>query len=171
MGRKVEFPISDSIAALFISFMDRKGYAKGTIISYVSAIGYFHRVLNFRELANSNLVKRSLAGLSKQKGKPKRKPIQVKDLGRLIKSAQVCLTAREAITFKTIAALLFFGFLRISEVVGDKQNNIQPLSREDIKIHRDRMYLKLKHHKHSKGNIARVSFKRQKDSSIRNSSC
>ena len=166
MDRRIKFPISDNNVALFIAYMDRKGYAKGTIISYVSAIGYFHRTLNLKELASSNLIKRSLAGLSKDKVKPRRKPIQIKDLIRLVKASKAYLPKREDITFRTIALLLFYGFFRISEVVGDKRVNIPPLSREDIKLHRDKIYIRLNQYKHSKGNIARVTIKRQNNSSI-----
>ena len=72
LGEKIQLPIPIHNIALFISFLDLKGYAKSSITSYVSAIGYYHRTLELYDISNSNLIKRCLAGLKQKKEKGKK---------------------------------------------------------------------------------------------------
>ena len=166
IGKELRFPLSKDTVALFIAHMDQKGYTKGTITSYVSAIGYFHRTLGLEDLTNSNLIKRCISGLKNHTGRNRRKPIKIRDLKNLIKASRTTLSSRDSIAFQTIVTLLFFGFFRVSEILGDKRNNIPCLDREDVKIHRSKLNIKLRQYKHSKGNVARVSLKRQNDELI-----
>ena len=40
----VVFPISVEMLSLFITFLDAKGYAPASISSYISALGYVHKL-------------------------------------------------------------------------------------------------------------------------------
>ena len=161
MNTDLIFPVSSERIALFIAFMHNKGYAKSTICTYVSAVGYFHRTLEMPDLSNNNLIKRCIAGLSPKKVQ-KKHPVSLSDLRKLSKAAKECLTSIEALQFCSVITLLFFGLFRISELLGDRRSGIKPLLRENARLHNDRINIKLLRYKHSKGSSAIVKIKSQK---------
>ena len=107
-----------------------------------------------------------MTGIKPKKVKTKRKPITLTSLKKIIKASEECLSEGENKVFKTIVTLLFFGFFRISEVLGDKGNGISHINRRDVRLRGDKLTIKLKSYKHCKGKNAKVNIKRQKDATI-----
>ena len=65
LGKKPELPLSAQTLALFIAYLARKGYASSTAITFVSAIGYVHRILSFPDPTRSDVIKLALKGYAK----------------------------------------------------------------------------------------------------------
>ena len=164
-GRELLFPIKSRDVAKFITFLDKKGMAKSTIVSYTSAIAYYHKIMEFHDPTSSFIVKKCLLGL-KGKGKIKREPINLSNLEKLMKTSQKCFTKPESYAFKAICSLLFFGLFRISELLGDGRLNIRGLTTKDLKSKRKGMEIKLNSYKHSKGENALVKISKQNNKNI-----
>jgi len=55
----VAIPVTEQSLFLFIVYMKKQQYATATITSYVSAIGYVHKLAGTNDPASSSLVKKS----------------------------------------------------------------------------------------------------------------
>ena len=55
----VAIPVTEQSLFLFIVYMKKQQYAAATITSYVSAIGYVHKLAGTNDPASSSLVKES----------------------------------------------------------------------------------------------------------------
>ena len=61
----VAIPVTGQSLFLFIVYMKKQQYAAATITSYVSAIGYVHKLAGTNDQASSFLVKKIFAGYQK----------------------------------------------------------------------------------------------------------
>ena len=61
----VAIPVTEQSLFLFIVYMKKQQYAAATITSYVSAIGYVHKLAGTNDPATSFLVKKIFAGHQK----------------------------------------------------------------------------------------------------------
>ena len=58
-------PVSVNNSALFISYLSARKFASSTISTYVSALGYVHKLANFPDPTKNFLVQKILAAHSK----------------------------------------------------------------------------------------------------------
>ena len=124
-----------------------------------SAISYKHRLLGFPSPADSFVVKVALKGSRRSRIPDKRKPITLEILGRLVKGARQVLSSElEWRCFNAVCCVLFFGFLRVSEVLGGR--DIKPIQREQVLRGRKSISLTLMRSKTS-SNPAIVKISRQ----------
>ena len=144
-----------------------KGYAKTTIVTYISAVQYYHKLLDTSDIANNSLIKSCLSGI-KNRGysKKRRSPVKLSDLRKILATSESELKTEESIQFKAICSLLFFGFFRISEILGDIRMDIKSLTRERVEIKHRKIVIKLDKYKHSKGEGAKVILRKQTDKNI-----
>ena len=83
-----ELPISPHTLALFIAYMYDKHYAPSTVSSYVSALGYSHRLLSFPDPTKAFFIIQMLKGYTKLGSRlDSRLPITLPILHRIIEGA------------------------------------------------------------------------------------
>lgn len=130
LSHAVLFPISVENLALFITYLNGKGYAPASISSYVSALGYQHKIKNMPDPTVSFIVKRLLRSVHKvgRKGDT-RLPITEPILNQLLHSLpHISSSNYDKTMFASMFTLSFYAFLRIGEItVNGKsdENNLQ----------------------------------------------
>ena len=107
----------------------RKGKAPATITSMLSAISYNHKILGFSSPVDSFPVKTALKGLRRSRVPDSRKPITLNLLMDLVRASKVVLDSTEWQCFSTVCCVLFFGFFRISELLGEERRQVKPMRR------------------------------------------
>ena len=110
-------PATEVSVALYISFLLEKGRATSTVMSAISALAIFHKVMSLPDPTVSFLVKRVLMGVQKTVSTSDiRCPISYPMLGKLIDSApSVTDSMYEAALLRAMYVLMFHGLLRIGE--------------------------------------------------------
>ena len=113
-----QFPIASSNISLFIAFLSIRGYAASTVATYISAIGYYHKVNGFID-PNDNFVIREMIEGFRRKGpkcKDIRQPITLPMLRLILASLDsVCSSQFESLAFKAAFSVAFFGFMCVWE--------------------------------------------------------
>ena len=113
-----DLPVSMSILALFISFLVRKPYKPATISSYISAIGYAHKVQGCNDPTAAFFIEKLLQSCHKQnQTSDTRLPIDKIMLHQL--TTALCYTiagAYRRALFQAMFLLAFHAFLRIGEI-------------------------------------------------------
>lgn len=112
-------PVSINNVALFVSYLYQSKFAPSTISTYLSAIGYVHKILGFDDPTQSFLVQQLLQGAYKLRPSfDTRLPITIDILTRLIESVPVVVPSLyEQRLFQALFAFAFAAFARIGELV------------------------------------------------------
>ena len=74
----------------------------------------------------------ALRGIRRSQIPDKRKPITLKILKALVQKSKLVLQRGESQCFNTLCCVLFFGFFRISELLGDQRRGIKPMRRSQV---------------------------------------
>ena len=141
------FPASVSSLSMYISFMINKGYAVSTVVSNISALSFFHKLLGCHDPTSSFVVKKILCGAKKlYPSCDSRTPITIQMLFQLVDGVRLVVASQYEIDmFRAMFTLMFHAFLRIGEVTSSP-NNIQfsqiNVTNTSISI----TFLKFKHH-------------------------
>ena len=113
-------PVSPTILALFVAFLYDRQYAPSTVYTYVSALGYSHKLYGFPDPSKAFFIVKMLKGYGKVGLRlDSRLPLTLPILHRLI----------QATLFKAMCSLAFYAFLRVGEMTLVSSNkSILPLS-------------------------------------------
>ena len=120
-----ELPISPHTLALFIAYMYDNNYAPSTVSSYVSALGYSHRLLSFPDPTKAFFIIQMLKGYTKLGSRlDSRLPITLPILHRIIEGAsQLAISQLHCCQFQAMCVIAFYGFLLISEITSNSLKN------------------------------------------------
>lgn len=122
------FPASSNVIALFISFMHSHMYATSTIRTFVSAIGYVHKINGLPDPTISFTIQKAFTGLKKLRPTlDKRQPITPSILFTLLnKLPSICKTRYRLVLFRAMFLLAFFALCRVGEItVSPANHNLQ----------------------------------------------
>lgn len=163
LGTPYFFPATRCMVAGYIAYMYSNGYAPSTIQSALSAISYYHKVLNEPDVVNSFFIQKLLMGAKRARPTvDSRAPVTKDMLRKLI--AAVPSSTEDAYTCSLLRALLslsYFALLRVSEMVG-KHN----LLFADVQVRKKTVTLTFRSYKHSvpgKSMTIRIPLVRQED--------
>jgi hypothetical protein len=144
-------PIHQNHVAAFISYMRLRGLAPTSIISYISALGYVHRLAGKPDPTRHNLVQKLISAATKINPiSDPRLPITIIILHRLVQAVQVTISIpyhRHLIQSMFITA--FFGLMRIGELTIGKVKVIS-LKVNQVQFSNNQVILTIKHFKHNK---------------------
>lgn len=121
--------------ALFIAFLHERNYAPSTVNTYVSAIGYSHKLYGLPNPAKVFFILQMLKGYGKVGFRlDTRLPITLPILHRLLLAFEtVASTPYQVALFKGMCSLAFFAFLRVGEMTARTSTNfITPLQLEQL---------------------------------------
>ena len=130
------FPISVERLSLFITFLNAKGYAPASISSYISALGYVHKIRSLSDPSTAFIVRRLLRSIHKSGRKgvtilPITEPI----LLELVKSlTRVTDSYYDQVMFRSMFLLAFYWVLRIGEITVNGINDKNNLQLSNIKL-------------------------------------
>lgn len=162
-GLPSAWPMAPAVIALYVSFMYGRGYAPRSIVTYLSAISYVHKLLNMPDPTASWLVEKLIVGA--QKDKPScdaRLPITRPILEKLVVAASPCIAGfYERIMFIAMLRIAFAAFLRVGEMALSQSNYTNILTVADIQVTQlagsAAVRVKFSHYKHSAGRGALVT--------------
>ena len=136
----VVFPISVEMLSLFITFLDAKGYAPASISSYISALGYVHKIRDLPDPSKAFIIKRLLRSVHKNGRKgDTRLPITEPILLKIVQSLpRVTDSYYDKVMFQGMFLLAFYGFLRIGEITANGKSNQNNLQLRDVQLFGDK---------------------------------
>ena len=109
-------PVLPATLALFVAHLFNRRYASFTVNTYVSALGYFHRLAGLWDPAKTFYITEMLKGYGKIGYKlDSRLSITFPILVRIMKGLDM---------FKAMCAMAFFAFLRIGEITVSKRDSV-----------------------------------------------
>ena len=158
-------PLSSKQVVYFISYLNLKGYAATSIISYISAIGFLHKIFDLPDPTQNFLVQKLLAGINKKFGKQDtRLPITIFILHRLVDSLAKTNNIRyHRSLLKAMYLIAFYGLFRIGEITIQVDGSIA-LHIEDIKLGNDELSIFITNFKHNTSQKPfKISIKSQSD--------
>ena len=111
-------PSSPPTQALFIAYMFDHKYAPSTVNTYVSALGYCHKLAGFFDPTKIFFISQMLKGYGKIGSRlDSRLPITLPILHRIVTSAvQFSDSHYNICQFRAMCSLAFFAFLRVDEI-------------------------------------------------------
>lgn len=150
----ITLPIPPITLALFVSHLYASRYAPSTICTYISSLGFLHKMQGFSDPTKSFLLQKALQGA--QKLKPQidtRLPITWPILNRLVNATSYCIgSLYKQQMFKSMLLLAFAAFLRVGEMTVSNKNVQNVLKLENIQWEQSKgIKVIFKNYKHSKG--------------------
>ena len=111
-------PVPPPTLALFIGYMFDHKYAPSTVNTYVSALGYCHKLTGFFHLTKIFFIIQILKGYGKIGSRlDSRLPITLPILQRIVMSAiQLSDSHYNICQFRAMCSLAFFALLRVTEI-------------------------------------------------------
>ena len=120
--------LQPAVLALFVSHLYSLRYASSTVSSYLSAIGYAHRLAGVNDPTETALIRQTLKGYSKlTPAQDVHLPITLLILSQIIASFQHTTGSAYQLRMLTaMCSLAFFTFLSIGEITvnGKDHNNL-----------------------------------------------
>lgn len=116
-------PLPPSNLAIFIAYLFKHNYASSTVNTYVSALGYVHRLAGVADPTKVFFIQEMLKGYGKVGARlDTRLPITVSILERLCTNCALVLDCEYiACMFKAMCTTAFYAFMRIGEITASKQ--------------------------------------------------
>lgn len=113
------WPVPLTQLQTFISYLFHNGYAYSTVVTYMSALKFQHKIHGLQEYVSHFTVSKMLEGYRRSKPThDSRLPITYDILVEICaKLDAVCNSAYEATLFKAAYTLAFFGLFRVGELV------------------------------------------------------
>ena len=114
--------------ALFISYLYNSSYAPSTVNTYISALGYCHKLMGLSDPYKVFYVSQMLKGYGKVGFRlDSRLPITLPILNRLVAAASSLEgSAYQIIQFQAMCSLAFYAFLRIGEITSVSKQGAPP---------------------------------------------
>ena len=114
----IRLPISTSNLGLFIAYMFQRNYAASTANTYVSALGYSHRLAGVHDPTKVFWVIEMLKGYGKLGSRlDTRMPITLPILRSILhQTPTICGSDYRRYLFTAMCTTAFFGFLRVGEI-------------------------------------------------------
>ena len=110
----LNLPVKPDLLILFIAHLYCRGYTSSTVLTYISAIGYVHRLAGLPDRTESHLIKTERLC---QACSFYRQPITLPILLQLGNTFHYTLPSLYKIRlFKAMCALAFFAALRVGEI-------------------------------------------------------
>ena len=117
-GLPLKFPVTVPMFCLFIAYLYDLKYAASTVHTYVSALGYSHKLSRYPDPSKAFVVVQMLKGYGKLNARfDRRLPITIPILHKLLRPASLLpLTKHQILMFQDMCTTAFFAFLRVGEI-------------------------------------------------------
>ena len=116
-------PLTTPVLALFVSYLHARKLAPSTIKSYLSAIGYVHKLKGLRDPTRAFIIDKLLTALSRQSSSDIQLPISRPVLHALVGSLNHNNSSAFHRTLFSMFLIAFYGFFRIGELAAKNANS------------------------------------------------
>ena len=126
-GFSISFPIKPAVLALFVAHLYNKRYASSTVNTYVSALGYLHKLSGYADPTKIFYIKQMLKGYLKLGCRlDTRLPITLPLLHRIIAiTHQFSISQYEITLFQAMCSTAFHAFLWVGEMTATQNKGVQ----------------------------------------------
>ncbi len=127
--------IVDSLAA-FLAYLFQSGNNYSTILTYVSALSYYHKIRSLWDSTKLFYIRKLLLGIKNNSSRANSlKPISKEILHRMILMLKFgCEGIYDQIMFKAIMLIMYYGCLRVGEALVTDHNSDHTLTSESVKV-------------------------------------
>ena len=145
-----DLPLSVHKVMLFVGFLHVKKLSSSTMTSYVSAIGYFHRIKGFKDPTTQPVVQKMLAAANKLNPRQDpRLPITLIILKRLVEALPSTVSnPYHRSLFRAMYVVAFFGLMRVGEIT-KSPTGIVALTLKQLSMTATQAILTISHFKHN----------------------
>ena len=145
-----DLPLDKSRVMLYIGFLHLKGYASSSITTFVSAIGYVHRIKGFNNPMSTLMVQKLLSAANRLNPRlDTRLPITLTILEQLnLALNETISSSYNRALFQAMFVTAFYGLMRVGELTKDKWGNVA-LFMTNIKVESDHVALRISKFKHN----------------------
>ena len=128
-GVSTALPIPPPNLALFVAYLFDNHYAPSTVSTYVSALGYSHKLAGFPDPSQAFFIIQMLKGYSKLGARlDSRLPITLPILHKIIAAASRFSCSKYQICqFQAMCSIAFYAFLRVGEMTYTNRHGPRPL--------------------------------------------
>lgn len=145
-------PIHSSELVLFIAFLKNRDYIASTISTYISAIGFVHKLKQMSDPTKEFVVEKILYSIHKDKKCDSRMPITSVKLAQLVKALNDTLSHDyDRILMTAMFTLAYHALLRIGEMAVSNKNFSNVIKRSQLHILDDKLIIDFINFKHSNG--------------------
>ena len=125
--RPLQPPVDVSAICAFLAYLHRKGYAPKTMSTFLSAITYAHKLLDFPDPTSAFVVSKLIAGAYRMRPTfDIRLPISVTILNRLVESlVHTTESMYDQCLYKALFRFAFNTFARIGELTSSVNSAVQ----------------------------------------------
>ena len=161
----ISLPLSPSHLGLFISFIFDKNYACSTARTYVSALGYCHRLAGYSDPTKAFWVLEMLKGYTKMGMRvDTRLPITLPILLSIVDNMpSLCSTLYESRLYQAMCTTAFFAFLRVGEIAICPQSPFVFQIEQLVKLEDQAGGILGLKHSYSEGDVSLTLSRRQSD--------
>ena len=140
-------PISTEHIAIFMSYLFEKGYSGSSITSFMSALGFFHKVNAFTDPTTCFIVRQQLLSIKKLRpSSDSRKPISESMLFCLLNHLpSLGVSSYEQSLFSAMFLLAFHFGLRVGEITSSPHN----IKFQQVVIQKDSITITFNSFKHA----------------------
>ena len=124
-GTSAAIPLSPSTVALFIAHLYHRKYAPSTVQTYVSALGYSHKLAGFSDPTKVFFILQMLKGYGKSGSRlDSRLPITLPILHKIVRaSTQIVDSPYNTCQFQAMCLFAFFTFSRVGEITASSSGH------------------------------------------------
>ena len=142
-------PAAPFTVTLFITHLEEAALAPSTIRSILSAVSFYHTICHYSDPVASPAVTKFIKGLLKsQSCSDCRSPLSVRSLSLMLRNLHlVCEDSYMLCMYKALFALMFYAFLRVSEVSHGEHNILF----QHLTMTQRKLVLRFTSFKHSNG--------------------
>jgi len=128
-GVFMALPISPPNLALFIAYLFDNHYAPSTVTTYVSALGYSHKLAGFPDPSRAFFIMQMLKNYGKLGAcLDSRLPITLPILHIIIAAAsRFSCSQNQICQFQAMCSIAFYAFLRVGEMTSTNRQGTEPL--------------------------------------------
>ena len=145
-GISCSWPLDSNLIMHFVAYMSLSGKSFSTAKTYLAGISAKHKLNNWDDPTDTFIIKKILQGFARSHShKDSRCPVTFQKLLQLIPALNnVCRNTYEALLFKTAFTFAFFGFFRISELIGQSKGGRGGLEMSEVKMSTSRIKIHLR---------------------------
>lgn len=133
-----QMPISTSELVLFIAYMRSKAFVASTISTYVSAIGFVHKMNQWPDPTITFIIEKVLKIIHKTTNADMRLPITSTVLYKIVSALKHTVSTRyEQILFRAMFTLAYHALLRVGEMTVNNNKHEHVLQLSQITLSHD----------------------------------
>ena len=162
LGKQITLPVSSHTLTLFLTHLHQKQFKHSTILTYTSAISFYHKLLGYTDPSSHYMVNRLLQGIKKNSPPPSHHlPITIPILTKIINNIPFTTPSNyDRSLYKALFLIMYHACLRISDVAVSQTQHVLQLHNLYYSTFPDGSSgytINFNSYKHSDGSTTRIS--------------